>query len=117
MQQYLLGNGKEIERVEKTEAKIPVDSASENVVIEKTEESPAVSKEGTEVAPTVAEEIIGVISGADNEDTLVAKDISEATPDATEESSKSVEEENIGDQEVEQTPEVKVSINNILQTS
>ena len=73
----MLGDGKEIERVEKTEVKIPVDSASENVVTEKTEESTAVSKEGTEVAPTVSEEIIGVISGADNEDTLVAKGISE----------------------------------------
>ena len=72
--------------MEKTEVKTPVDSASENAVTEKTEESPAVSKESTEVAPTVAEEIIGVICGADNEDTVVAKDISEATPDATEES-------------------------------
>lgn len=111
----MLGDGKEIEGLEKTEIKSPVDSASENVVTE-TKDTPAVSKEGTEVAPTVAEEIIKVISVADTEDTLTAKDTSEATPDAAEESSKNVEEENIGDQEVEQTPELKVSRNDIFQT-
>ncbi|KAL6326377.1 hypothetical protein AAG906_008239 [Vitis piasezkii] len=92
----------------KIEVKIPVDSASENVVTEKTEETPAVTKEATEAAPTAAEEIIEVTSAASQEATPAAKDISEATPDAAEESSNNVEEENSGDQEVEHTSEIKL---------
>ena len=111
MQHYMLGDGKGIESVEKIEVKIPVDSASENVVTEKTEETPAVTKEATEAAPTAAEEIIEVTSAASQEAIPAAKDISEATPDAAEESSNNVEEENSGDQEVEHTSEIKVSMN------
>ncbi|CBI25309.3 unnamed protein product, partial [Vitis vinifera] len=105
---YMLGDGKGIESVEKIEVKIPVDSASENVVTEKIEETPAVTKEATEAAPTAAEEIIEVTSAASQEATPAAKDISEATPDAAEESSNNVEEENSGDQEVEHTSEIKL---------
>ncbi|RVW49358.1 hypothetical protein CK203_092678 [Vitis vinifera] len=79
MQHYMLGDGKGIESVEKSEVKIPVDSASENVVTEKTEETPAVTKEATEAAPTAAEEIIEVTTAASQEATPAAKDISEAT--------------------------------------
>uniref|UniRef100_A0A5B7C310 Cytochrome c oxidase subunit 6b-1-like n=1 Tax=Davidia involucrata TaxID=16924 RepID=A0A5B7C310_DAVIN len=88
---------------EETEVKNPVNSASEEVVTRKTEETPvAAAEESSKASNTAAEE--------SNEATPSAGEgVGEAAPAAAEESSESTEQANSGDEEVvEQTPEIKL---------
>uniref|UniRef100_A0A5B7ARE4 Cytochrome c oxidase subunit 6b-1-like n=1 Tax=Davidia involucrata TaxID=16924 RepID=A0A5B7ARE4_DAVIN len=96
---------------EEIEVKNPVTPASEEVVIQKTEETPVI--ESSEVNPAAAEEsseAANTAAGKSNETTPNAGEgVSESTPAAAEESSESTEQENSGDQEVvEPTPEIKL---------
>ncbi|KAK9270576.1 hypothetical protein L1049_026157 [Liquidambar formosana] len=76
--------------------------ASEEVVTEKTEETPAAAEESGEVTPAAVEESSGATPPAAGEN-------NEATEAAAEEGSETAEQEDSGDQEVvDQTPEIKI---------
>lgn len=83
------------------EVKNPVTAASEEVVIPKAEETPA-SPESSELAPAASEESSEVTAAGES------NEAGETAPAADEESSESIEQENAGDEEVEQTPEIKL---------
>lgn len=87
---------------EVTKVESPVTAASEEVVNEKTEDSLLADDEKSEVTPAPVEE------GIDSSAAAAAEDSNEATEAVVEESSETVEQEVSGDQEVEQTPEIKL---------
>ncbi|PSS19574.1 Cytochrome c oxidase subunit 6b-1 like [Actinidia chinensis var. chinensis] len=92
---------------EEPEMKTPASATSEEVITPKTEETPVEI-----VSPAAAEESSGapsVVTGESNEATPDAEEsVGEATEAAAEESSGNAEPEDLGDQEVEETPEIKL---------
>lgn len=98
--------------VEVKEVENPVNAASEEVVSEKAEGSPAAAEESTEVTPVATEESseVNPAAGESTEaNSAAVENSTEAAPVVTEASSENSEEENAGDQEAaEETPEIKV---------
>ncbi|GFS46820.1 cytochrome C oxidase 6B [Actinidia rufa] len=112
LQQYLLKEKEEkldnsTKPEEEPEMKTPASATSEEVITPKTEETPVEI-----VSPAAAEESSGapsVVTGESNEATSDAEEsVGEATEAAAEESSGNAEPEDLGDQEVEETPEIKL---------
>ena len=113
MQQYLLKEKEEkldtsTKPAEEPEVKTPASATSEEVVTAKTEETTV-----DIVSPADDDESSGalsVVTGESNEATPDAgESVGEATEAAAEESGGNAEPEDSGDQEVEETPEIKVS--------
>ncbi|GFS46814.1 cytochrome C oxidase 6B [Actinidia rufa] len=112
IEQYLLKEKEEkldnsTKPEEEPEMKTPASATSEEVITPKTEETPVEI-----VSPAAAEESSGapsVVTGESNEATSDAEEsVGEATEAAAEESSGNAEPEDLGDQEVEETPEIKL---------
>jgi hypothetical protein len=102
-----------IKSVEVKEVENPVNTASQEVVPEKAEGSPAAAEESTEVTPVTTEDSSEVNPAAteSTEANSAAVENSNEAAVATEASSENSEEESAGDQEAaEETPEIKVSI-------
>ena len=99
--------------VEVKEVEKPVNAASDEVVSEKAEGSPAAAEESTEVTPVATEESSEVnpaIGESTEANSAAVENNTEAAPAATEASSEN-SEENTGEQEaVEETPEIKVPL-------
>ncbi|XP_057973824.1 cytochrome c oxidase subunit 6b-1 [Malania oleifera] len=87
------------------------DAASDEVASEKIEDTPA-GEESTEASPAGGEESTITPAAAAEETTettaAAAYESNEANPAASEESSEINEQEDSGDQEAEQTPEIKL---------
>lgn len=98
--------------VEVKEVEKPVNAASDEVVSEKAEGSPAAAEESTEVIPVATEESSEVnpaVGESTEANSAAVENNTETTPAATEASSGNSEEENAGEQEaVEETTEIKV---------
>ena len=99
--------------VEVKEVEKPVNAASDEVVSEKAEGSPAAAEESTEVTPVATEESSEVnpaVGESTEANSAAVENNTEAAPAATEASSEN-SEENTGEQEaVEETPEIKVPL-------
>lgn len=97
---------------EEPEVKNPANSTSEEVATPKTEENLVVSTNG--VSPAADDESSGASTTTSEESNIttpVAKEsASEATEPTAEESSESADQEDSGDQDAEETPEIKVSL-------
>ncbi|GMY28765.1 cytochrome c oxidase subunit 6b-1 [Fagus crenata] len=115
-EQYLLKENEKPDVVTKSvevkEVENPVNAASEEVVSEKAEGSPAAAEESTEVTPVATEESseVNPAAGESTEaNSAAVENSTEAAPVVTEASSENSEEENAGDQEAaEETPEIKL---------
>ncbi|XP_030950059.1 cytochrome c oxidase subunit 6b-1 [Quercus lobata] len=98
--------------VEVKEVEKPVNAASDEVVSEKAEGSPAAAEESTEVTPVATEESTEVnpaVGESTEANSAAVENNTETAPAATEASSENSEEENAGEQEaVEETPEIKL---------
>ncbi|XP_062157937.1 cytochrome c oxidase subunit 6b-1 [Alnus glutinosa] len=96
--------------VEVKEVENPVNTASEEVVTEKAEGSPAAAaEESTDVTPVTTEESSDVTPAATESTEANSAAVENSSEAAAEASSENSEEENAGDQEAaEETPEIKL---------
>jgi len=110
-EQYLL-KGEEkpdvgIKSVEVKEVENPVNTASQEVVPEKAEDSP-VAEESTEVTPVTTEDSSEVTPAATESTEANSAAVENSNEAAAEASSENSEEESAGDQEAAEEPEIKL---------
>ncbi|KAI8550338.1 hypothetical protein RHMOL_Rhmol06G0097600 [Rhododendron molle] len=113
-EQYLLAKEEKqdmsMKAAEEPEVKNPANTTSEDVATPKTEENLVVSTNG--VSPAADDESSGASTTTNEESNITTpvaeESVSEATEPTAEESSESADQEDSGDQDAEETPEIKL---------